>query len=87
MDRQVPIRVNMIQSHLDDFSDTIFVHFVHGECFDSVVPDYLFLAFIEIAKTDIHELVGGKDAVDPLEFWDAPIKAEDERERHAVNVA
>ena len=60
---------------------------MHGECFDSVVPDNFFLTFIEVTKTDIHELVGGKDTVDPLEFRDAPIKAEDERERHAVNVA
>lgn len=71
VNRLVPPRVDSVNRHLYDLSNTIPVNFVHGEGSDVMLPEDGLLASIDVAKTDVGELGRVKmDRVEPCEGCD-----------------
>lgn len=50
-------RVDMVERHLDDAADAPLVDLVHRERLDAVLLEQAFLARVDVAQADIHELV------------------------------
>ena len=86
VDGQVPVGVDVVQSQLNDLADTVLVDLMHRESLDTVFLKDLPLASIDITKTDVDESVGGKITVDPLILGNRLVKAQQEGNRHAMDV-
>ena len=87
MNRQIPLWVHVIQCHLDDLPDTVFVDFVHAERLDAIFLQDAFFARVNIAQTDVDNAVGSEGGLDPCEFGDFGADAEEEGDGHAVDVS
>lgn len=66
MDRPVSIRVDVIQSHIDDSSDAVPVDVVHREGQDLVVTQNLLFAGIDIPEADVHDRLSVEAGLQPL---------------------
>lgn len=58
----------MVQSHLDDLTDTVLVDLVHREGSDTMLLENLLLARIDITETNVNESFGRDVPIDPLVF-------------------
>lgn len=92
MDREVPVGVDSIKSHLHHFPNPILVDFVHAESLDIILFQQLLLSFVDISQPDVDNLAGRelRPRFKPREEREDGFIArevEEEGNRHAVEVA
>jgi len=44
----ISIRIDLVQGHLDDFANTVFIDVVHGECCDIMLAKNLLFVWIYV---------------------------------------
>ena len=86
VDGQVPVGVDVVQSQLNDLADTVLVDLMHAERLDAVLLEDAALALVDVAQADVHEAVRLEQRLHPCEFLYLGPEAEQEGERHAVDV-
>ena len=87
MDGELTAGVNVVERHLDDAPDAVLVDLVHAERLDAVLLEDAALAVVDVAQADVHEPVRLEHRLHPCELVDFGAYAEQEGERHAVDVA
>lgn len=87
MDGQIPFRVHMVQRQLHHLSNPILVHLVHRERLDPVLLQNPLFPGVDVAQTDVDDLVRFELRLDPGELWDGRAEPEEEGDGHAVDVA